>query len=375
MPSVAIVGAGWSGATVARSLADRGMRTEVLERSPHAGGHARSEQLNGVWFEPNGPHIFHTSNRAVMEYVTRLGVVRPYEHRVLTEVFPDGDDGEPRLLSWPPQIDELRTLPAWRQIERELAIRPAAPHGDDFETWVISLMGPTLYEMFVRGYTEKQWGVAASELSSAVAPRRVDLRSDGNTRLFRDTWEFFPPTGYQDAIAASLAGVAVTLGCEVTVDDLDNLARDHDAVVLTCPLDDFLGRPGELAWRGIRTEAVFHDTDADDGTVTAAYCINRPSPTVPYTRTIETKHATGQRVRGTVVGHEYPGAPARHYPVPTRDRRHEATNAALKREIADHTAVPVFFCGRLADYTYIDQDAAIEQAWDCAATVATALQR
>ena len=375
MPSVAIVGAGWSGATVARSLADRGMRTEVLERSPHVGGHARSEQLNGLWFEPNGPHIFHTSNRAVMEYVTRLGVVRPYEHRVLTEVFPDGDDGAPRLLSWPPQIDELRSLPAWRQIERELAVRPAAPHGDDFETWVTSLMGPTLYEMFVCGYTEKQWGVAASELSSAVAPRRVDLRSDGNTRLFRDTWEFFPPTGYQDAIAASLAGVAVTLGCEVTADDLDNLARDHDAVVLTGPLDDFLGRPGELAWRGIRTEAVFHDTDADDGTVTAAYCINRPSPTVPYTRTIETKHATGQRVRGTVVGHEYPGAPARHYPVPTRDRRHEATNAALKREIADHTAVPVFFCGRLADYTYIDQDAAIEQAWDCAATVATALQR
>ena len=351
------------------------MRVEVLERSPHVGGHARFEQRDGVWFEPNGPHILHTSNPAVMRYVTRLGVVRPYEHRVLTEVFPHGEDEEPRLLSWPPQVDELRALPAWRTIERELAMRPPGPHGDDFETWVISLMGPTLYEMFVRGYTEKQWGAAPSHLSSAVAPRRVDLRSDGNTRLFRDTWEFFPPTGYQDAVAASLAGVAVTLGCEVTARDLDDLARDHHAVVLTCPLDDFLRRAGELAWRGIRTETTFHETDAEDGTVTAAYCINRPSPTVPYTRTIETKHATGQRVHGTVVGHEYPGSPARHYPVPTPDRRHEATNAALKREITGLAAVPVFFCGRLADYSYIDQDAAIEQAWECADAVAATLGR
>lgn len=357
------MGAGWAGAVVARGLHDRGWQVEVLEKAAQVGGHSRSEVLNGVVYEPNGAHIFHTSNPAVAEYVQAYGLTRPYGHCVLTEVYLRDDDEEPVLLSWPPQIEELRELPIWPEIEREIAELPEAPTGDDFETYVVSLMGPTLYRLFIRDYTVKQWGCAPTELSSSFAPKRVELRDDGYRRLFRDTWEFFPAEGVNSVIEAILAPVPVTCGVLVDHTMLEELARTFDAVVVTAPLDDFAGRPGTLAWRGITMRSRYVPTEGKDDTVTPAYVVNRPSLRFPYTRTVETKHATGQRIEGTVVSEEYPGAPARHYPVPTVDRRYERLNDELKDELRRSSPVPLFFCGRLANYQYINQDQAIEQGF------------
>ena len=366
MTRVAVVGAGWAGAVTARELHDAGFAVEVFEAATQIGGHSRSEVLNGVVYEPNGAHIFHTSDERVAAYVQQHGLRRPYEHRVLTEVFPGGGD-EPMLLAWPPQITELQKLPEWPVIRSELDRLPAAPVGDDFETYVVSLMGPTLYDLFIRDYTVKQWGRDPSELSSTFAPKRVDLRDDGYTRLFRDTWEFFPAQGINSVIESVLAPVPVTCGVRVGIDDVAGLGAD--VVVVTAPLDDFVGRSGELEWRGITMRSRYVPTDEPAGTLTPAYVVNRPSLRVPYTRTIETKHATGQQINGTVVSEEYPGAPYRHYPVPTVDGRYEALNAALKAEIVAGADRPIYFCGRLANYLYINQDQAIAQGFDCATEV------
>ena len=228
-------------------------------------------------------------------------------------------------------------------------------------------MGRRLYELFIEGYTRKQWGCDPSELSSRFAPKRVDLRDDGYTRLFRDAWEFFPADGANGIIESILRPVPVTCGVEVGVDDVDDVVGRPDVVVVTAPLDDFLGRPGELAWRGIRMVSRYEPTATEDGTRTAAYVVNRPSLRVPYTRTVETKHASGQRIGGTVVSEEHPGAPARHYPVPTVDGRYEALNAELQQEVRERLSnVQMHFCGRLSTYTYIDQDQAIDRAFACA---------
>lgn len=366
MHRIAVIGAGWAGAVTARTLHDRGVAVHVFERAPNVGGHSRSETLNGVVYEPNGAHIFHTSNPVVAEYVQRFGLTRPYEHCVLTEVFLREDDDESVMLSWPPQIEELRELPIWPEIDRELAELPAEPHGEDFESYVVSLMGPTLYGLFIRDYTVKQWGCSPTELSSSFAPKRVELRSDGYRRLFRDRWEFFPAEGVNSVIESVLAPVPMTCGVEVDHTQLDELARDFDAVVVTAPLDDFAGKPGALAWRGIAMRSRYVPTEGAEDTATPAYVVNRPSLRVPYTRTVETKHASGQQVHGTVVSEEYPGAPRRHYPVPTVDHRNERMNQRLKDELTEASPVPLFFCGRLANYLYINQDQAIEQGFACA---------
>jgi UDP-galactopyranose mutase len=366
---VAIIGAGWSGAVTARTLLDEGHRVEVFERTDTVGGHAAGARMNGVFYEPNGAHIFHTSNPRVANYVQRFGLRRPYQHCVVTEVFLREDDDDGVLLSWPPQIDELRGLPIWPEIARQLDELPPVPEGSDFESYVLSMMGATLYRLFIRDYTIKQWGREPTELSSSFAPKRVELRTDGNRRLFRDTWEFFPEGGYEEIIEAILAPVTVAMNTELTVRDLDALHAEFDTLVLTCPLDHFLDRPGLLEWRGIEMRSEFLHTAAPGATVTPAYVVNRPSPRVAYTRTVETKHASGQQVLGTVLSEEHPGSPARHYPVPTVDRRYEAINEELKREIREGAPIPVHFCGRLSNYTYINQDQAIEQAMACAGEI------
>jgi UDP-galactopyranose mutase len=371
--SVLIIGAGWSGAVIARTLLDEGVDVHVFEKAEVVGGHARCEILNGVVYEPNGAHIFHTSNERVADYVQRFGMTRPYEHRVVTEVYLREDDDTPRLLAWPPQVAELKELPDWPIIERELAELPKEPGGDDFETWVVSLMGRHLYRLFIEGYTRKQWGCEPSELSSQFAPKRVDLRDDGYTRLFRDRWEFFPEGGASTAIEAILQPVPVTCGVDVTAENLHEVMKDPEAIVITAPLDDFVGRPGELAWRGIHMVSRYAPTEPG-GTLTPAYVVNHPSERVAYTRTVETKHATGQQIAGTVVSEEYPGAPARHYPLPTVERTYERKAEALQEEIrARIDGVPTFFCGRLATYTYINQDEAIERAFICADQVGATL--
>ena len=372
---VGIVGAGWTGAVAGRLLTEAGFAVEVLEKTGVVGGHSRAETMNGVVYEPNGAHIFHTSNSAVNRFVNAHGLTRPYDHKVLTEVYlsPDAADDEGHLLSWPPQVSELKELPVWPTVERELASLPPEPAGDNFEDYVVSMMGRTLYDLFIRDYTAKQWGRPAAELSARFAPKRVELRHDGHRGLFRDRWQYFPPNGINEVIESVLSSVAVTLGTEITVDDADDLGKAYDVVIVTAALDDFARCPGELEWRGIEMISHFHPTDDPGGVLTPAYVTNQPSTRMPHTRTVETKHATGQQIGGTVVSEEMPGAPRRHYPVLTVDGANERRNAELADEIAAQFSIPVYFAGRLATYRYINQDEAIADAMEVADRVATDL--
>jgi UDP-galactopyranose mutase len=371
--AVAVVGAGWAGTVTARLLHDSGHRVSLFERDRVIGGHSRAETINGVMYEPHGPHIFHTSDPAVAEFVQAHGMRRSFAHRVLTEVFLDDADERPHILSWPPHVAELRELPIWTQIERELAQLPAGPRPENLEAYCLSIMGSTLYRLFVRDYSIKQWGRHPVELSSTFGPKRLGLRTGGSRRLFSDPWEFFPPDGAQEVIEQVVRPVPLTLGSDIGAGDLDELARQHQAVVVTAALDEFVGRPGELEWRGINTVARYLPLDDAHATVTPGYQVNRPSLRRPYTRTVETKHASGQIVAATVVAEEYPGGHARHYPVPTTDSRYERHNLALQDEVREKSPIPVFFCGRLANYLYINQDEAIAQGMACAREVVALL--
>jgi UDP-galactopyranose mutase len=354
---------------VARTLHDAGVPVEVFEAAGVVGGHSRVEHLDGVMYEPNGPHIFHTSDEEVAALVTRFGMGRPFRHEVLSEVFEDDDDEHGRLLSWPPQVDELQTLRAWPQIAQELEALPAQPQGSSFEQHVISLMGETLYRLFIEGYTKKQWARDPSQLSATLAPKRVELRTDGYRGLFRDTYEFFPADGVNPIIEAMLEPVGLTCGQALYVDDLHDAASTFAGVVVTAPTDGFARAEHCLPWRGIRMESRLSATDTLDGCRTAAYQINRPSLRHAFTRTIESKHASGQRIGATVVSEEHPQDGLRHYPVPSLDGEGDRRNLELQEQIRQQVPVPTWFCGRLAEYRYLDQDQAIRSALDTASAV------
>ncbi len=357
MGCVRVIGAGLAGATVAHLLHVAGRAVEVVEGDPTWGGQLRTASAAGILYEPAGAHIFHTADAEVWRLVTGLVRFLPYRHTVRTEAFD-------RELSWPPQLSELRTLPRWPQIARELAARPARPDAANFESWCVGLLGETLYRELIEGYTRKQWGEDARNLAAGWAPKRIELRDDGYTDLFRDPHQGWPEGGYPRLVDALLRDVPVVMGRRVTVDDWDEVCAGADAVVVTCALDEFFAEHlGRLPWRGVRL--VNHYLPGVEHALTCGV-VNTPSPLRAHTRAIETKWMSGQTGPGTVVSYEYPGAPARHYPIDDVQGANRALARRYLEELAGLPGPPRYVAGRLATYTYIDMDQVVRQALNTA---------
>jgi UDP-galactopyranose mutase len=352
-----VVGAGLAGAVAARALHDLGWGVEVTEAADRWGGQLHGATANRILYEPHGPHIFHTNDREVWNLVNQHVRMLPYRHFVLTEV-------NDQLFSWPPQLSELKRLREWPRIEHELSFRPPEPDGANFETWCIGLLGRTLYEWFVKPYTQKQWGMDPTRLSSVWAPKRIELRTDDDTHLFRDRYQGYPSGGYLRLIDSLLTPLPVSMGVEISADNLEASAKGFDAVVLTAPLDTFFSETlGALPWRGVR---LVHRYLPGVTSLLAAPVVNHPGLDRAYTRRIETKLMSGQEVAGTVVSEEYPGSVAKHYPVDDAAGDNRRLAAAYQRLLGTEFSLPVVLAGRLATYTYINMDQAIRQGLNAA---------
>ncbi|UUY05031.1 FAD-dependent oxidoreductase [Svornostia abyssi] len=366
-PRVAIVGAGLTGCTVAWRLSQSGIPSVLFERAEVPGGLIRSEHLGGVLYEPHGSHIFHTEDEEVWNLANAMTPFRDYRHRV--DIVVEG-----KILNWPILVSDIDAQSRSEDIRRELAERrdidaEARAQAANFEEWCLELMGPILYDRYIKPYTEKQWGRPARELSAQWAPRRVSVRWDNDPYLFPDPFQGWPagPNGYTDLIDGLLAPDLVELrtGVDVDLGGLDALLaqEEADVVVLTCPLDVFSGeRFGRLDWRGIDVRSVHipHMEYAQ-----GAMVVNYPGAEYPFIRIHETKHASGQQCEGTVLGFEFTGAPSRYYPIELPENRQLNTRYQnlLREEIGSERT---YFAGRLANYVYIDMDDCMREALDAA---------
>jgi UDP-galactopyranose mutase len=363
-----IVGAGLTGCTLARELAENGWQVRLHESGQVAGGLVRSATMGGVVYEPHGSHIFHTEDQEVWEYVQRFVPFNDYRHRV--DIVVEG-----KLLNWPMLVSDIDKQSESERIRAELLEREAVDAAAraasaNFEDWCLELMGPTLYQRYIYPYTKKQWGREPRLLSASWAPRRVQLRRDNDPYLFPDPYQGWPAgrEGYTDLIDGLIAHPSVELvtGSTLQLDDTLRAvaAHDSDLVVLTCPLDAFTGDElGQLEWRGIWVQNV-HIPYMEYAQ--GAMVVNYPGLEYPYIRIHETKHASGQECPGTVLGIEFTGAPTRYYPVPLPEN--EQLNAdyqdLVRSRLNEAARVDVAFAGRLANYTYIDMDDCIRQALD-----------
>jgi UDP-galactopyranose mutase len=375
MSHVLIVGGGLTACTLAHRLAQEGVSSVLLEREDVPGGLIRSEHMGGVLYEPHGSHIFHTEDEEVWGLANRMTPFNDYRHRV--DILADG-----QILNWPILLSDIERQSRGDEIMAQLAERKdvdatARAQAANFEDWCLELMGPILYERFIRPYTEKQWGRPARELSAQWAPRRVSVRWDNDPYLFPDPYQGWPsgPNGYTDLIDGLLNDELIELrtGVNVTLEKLDGHMREAEAgiVVLTCPLDVFSGaRFGTLEWRGIlvRNVHIPHVEHAQ-----GAMVVNYPGLEFPFIRVHETKHASRQKCEGTVLGFEFTNAPTRYYPIELPHNR-ELNNRYqdfLREQIGPR---PAFFAGRLANYLYIDMDDCMRQALDASQDVLAAVR-
>lgn len=362
MKIAAVAGAGFSGAVIARELADAGWQVRVFEPRPHVAGncHAERDAATGVLVHRYGPHIFHTSDEEVWTYVRRFGEFRPFRHKVRATVAGG------RVFGLPINLTTINAF-FGRRFDPEQARAFLASLGEggpaepaNFEEQGLRFLGRQLYEAFFEGYTRKQWGLEPRLLPASVL-KRLPVRFDHNDEYFDHRHQAMPAGGYTSVVERMLAapGIEVRLGAAFRRGD----AAGYDHVFYTGPLDGYFDHDlGRLAYRTLDFR---HERAGGDhqGCAVMNYC----DEAVPFTRITEHKHFAPWEEHGaTIITREYSRAAAPgddpYYPV--RLSRDEPLLAAYAERARREQGVT--FLGRLGTCRYLDMDVCVGEALRCA---------
>ena len=366
---VLIVGAGLSGATVARVLAEHGIAVEVVEQAPHPGGmcHTSRDAQTGVMVHRHGPHIFHCDNDEVWRFVEHFARFEPYAHAVMA--ITGG-----KTFGFPITLDTIEAFFGQLFTEAEARDHIAALRRDpgrppaNFEEMGRATVGDALYEAFFHGYTLKQWGVSPASLPAAIFAR-VPVRFNRNRSYFHHQRVAMPREGYTAMIEAMLAHARIRVDFNRAFTPGAAGGRRH--VVYTGPIDSWFGHAlGRLSYRTLDFAA-----SIATGSQQPVAQINCCDLSASWTRTTEhNRFAPWERHDQSYCAVETsrdcgPGDTP-YYPV--RLAGDEALfgryRAAARREAG------VSFVGRLATYRYIDMDVAIAEGLSAGRRLAGALR-
>ena len=355
-----IVGSGLFGATVANRLKNDGKKVLVIDKRDHIAGNVYTEDIEGIHVHKYGAHIFHTDYKDVWDYVNSFvefnrftnSPIAYYKGKVYNMPF--------NMNTFAKLWDDVVTPDdAKRHIEEEKKeLNGKEP--SNLEEQAISLVGRTIYETLVKGYTEKQWNRKCTDLPAFII-KRLPVRFTYDNNYFNDKYQGIPIGGYTKLVEKMLDGVDVKLNTNY-FDDKDYFNSIADKIVYTGMLDEYFDfKLGRLEYRSLRFDTKIMDTENFQGNAVVNYTDSTPA----YTRVIEHKHFDSTSVSNkTVVTYEYPEdwTPEKEaYYVINDDKNNklaeEYRNLASKEE-------NVIFGGRLAEYKYYDMDDVIKSAFN-----------
>ena len=366
-----IVGSGLYGATFAYCAKQAGKSVVVIDSRPHVGGNVYQENVEGINVHKYGPHIFHTSNEEVWQFVNQFTKFNHFELHTIANY-----KGElynlPFNMNTFHQMWGIRTPEeAEEKIKEEKRKAKELLKFDEprnLEEQALSLVGRDIYEKLIKEYTEKQWGRECKDLPSFII-RRLPVRFTYDNNYFNDIYHGIPIDGYNKMIEKMLDGVDVMLNTNFFDDNKDkpnnkNWRNFADKLVYTGKIDDFFGNCfGNLDYRTVRFETEIINKPNYQGVA----IMNFTSHDAPYTRVMEHKHFEkfGNEVYDnpkTVITREYSVEYKKgmepYYPI-NNDRNMElyAKYKSLAEKETD-----VIFGGRLAEYKYYDMAPTIENA-------------
>ena len=351
-----VVGAGFSGATVAERLASAGKKVLVIDRRFHIAGNAYDEYdpQSNILIHAYGPHYFRTNSDKVRAYLSKFTEWHPVDYKILSFTegrawqFPINLNTFEQLLGRPSTTAEMEdTLKKWR-------VPIANPQNS--EEVIISQVGVDLYERFFKNYTIKQWNRHPRELDPSVCSR-IPIRTNRDDRYLSERFQALPIGGYTALIKKMLShpNIEVLLNTDFR-SVRENISRRH--TVYTGPIDEYFDyQLGPLPYRSLRFERETHSTEYFQPAVQVNYPNN-----FDFTRIVEIKHATGQMSALTTIIKEYPDdytiGKEPYYPIPAPDAN------ALYSKYAELAAKKndVTFLGRLGTYRYCNMDEVIESA-------------
>jgi UDP-galactopyranose mutase len=340
-----IVGAGLFGSTFANLATRNGYSCLVIDKRNHIGGNCYTENVKGIDVHKYGPHIFHTNDKNIWEYVNEFASFNNYKHKVKANYHN-------KIFSFPINLFTLNQL--YRVTTPESAkahiekIRIKNDNPSNLEEWILDKVGREIYETFVEGYTHKQWNKHPRELPASII-KRIPIRFTFDDNYFNDEYQGIPKEGYTKLIENMLDETELHLEVDYLTnrEKLDKMAK---YVVYTGPIDEFFNYEfGEMEWRSLRFERlIYKDYDFQGTSI-----VNFTSKKVPYTRIVEYKHFSENKVNDTVVVQEYPDdyekGKEKFYPINTV--KNEEKLNKYKKLIDKNKYI---FGGRLAEYKYYD---------------------
>ena len=361
-----IVGSGLFGSIFAYEANKRGKKVLVIDKRQHIAGNIYTENKDGINVHKYGAHIFHTSNKEVWDYINQFAEFNRYTNSPVARY-------KNELYNMPFNMNTFNKLwgvvtpeEAQAKIEQEKK-EAGITEPKNLEEQAISLVGKTIYEKLVKGYTEKQWGRKCTELPSFII-KRLPVRFIYDNNYFNDKYQGIPIGGYTQIIAKMLDGIDVKLNYDYFEhkQELEDIA---EKIVFTGPIDKYYDyKFGELEYRSLK----FEEEELNIPNYQGNAVVNYTEYEVPYTRIIEHKNfeyakSLGQEdtISKTIITREYPDTwnkeKEAYYPI-NNDK-----NNALYQKYADLASQDknVIFGGRLGMYKYYDMDKVIAEALKC----------
>lgn len=358
-----LVGAGLFNSVFAYLAKQQGKHCLVIDKRNHLGGNVYCEDHDGICVHKYGPHIFHTNNKEVWDFVNSfvtfnrftLNTIANYKGRLFNLPF----NMHTFYQMWGTHTPQEAASVLQRQCH---IMRNRTPK--NLEEQAISMVGTDIYETLIKGYTEKQWGRPCSELPPSII-KRIPVRYEFNNNYFNDLYQGIPEGGYNRLINALLQGIECRTGCDYFEDRgyFDGMAK---MVVYSGAIDQFYNYEyGKLEYRSLRFEEVTMELSNYQGNA----IVNYTSSDIPYTRIVEHKFfdVSNRKVFSlprTVITREYPIAVNQsrnaepYYPV--NDYGNNLLYHKYKERALGETKY--LFGGRLAEYKYYDMDEVIESA-------------
>jgi UDP-galactopyranose mutase len=362
---IVVVGAGLAGSTAARVVAEKGKKVLVVEQHRHIAGHCHDAKNEaGITIHTYGPHIFHTNNKKVWDFVQQFSDFNCYQHHVLSYA-------EGRFIPFPIHVDTINEIfgthiPA-SEVSNFLAEQVQSSKFTNpprtFRDAIVAQVGEKLYELFFENYTRKQWGRDPSLLSAEVAAR-IPVRANRDGRYFSDPYQGIPSRGYTAMVQAMLEhpNISVLLGANWF--ELKN-GLNAPLTIFTGELDKFFDfKHGKLEYRSLKLVLKTFNKEHYQ----SASVINYPND-YDWTRITEYKYFLDEQSPHTTVCFEYPkpeGEP--YYIVMTKENIARREHYMREVETLEKTGRWLFL-GRLAEYKYYNMDQVIAAALQKVGTI------
>ena len=355
-----IVGSGLFGAVCAHELTKKGYKCLVVERRNCVGGNIYTENIEGINVHKYGAHIFHTSDKYIWDYINQFAEFNNYVNSPVAR-YKDELYNLPFNMNTFTKLwnDVFTPQQAKDRIEKERS-QGFVENPSNLEEQAINLVGKTIFEKLVKGYTEKQWGKKCEELPAFII-KRLPVRFTFDNNYFNDRYQGIPVGGYTQIIEKMLEGSDVRLNYDYFdhKEELDNISKK---IIYTGPVDKFFDYCyGPLEYRSVRFETEILDIDNYQGNAV----VNYTEYEVPYTRIIEHKHFEFGTQPKTVISKEYSSkwtlGEEPYYPI-NNDKNNELYS---KYETLANSKNDVIFGGRLGKYKYYDMHIVIKEALAC----------